>query len=98
MTFFHHASHVLSREAKRLDRTWRRGTLVSALSKLSASSSVPFSFSLFTVALLGLDIEGLPWKQHALALLLIRNPVVAYWKYTAEGINMQPPGCSYAGL
>jgi hypothetical protein len=50
MPFFHHVSHALSREAKRLDRAWLRGTLASALPELSASSSVPFPFLFFLMS------------------------------------------------
>jgi hypothetical protein len=60
MSFFHHASEGLSREAKRLDSPSRHGTLAHALPGVSASSlSLPF----FTGELLELDIEGLSRSQ-----------------------------------
>src|SRR5258708_39049671 len=58
MPFFHHASHGLSRKAKRLDSPWRRGTLAHALPELSASSSIPLSSLFFTPEFSGLDYRG----------------------------------------
>jgi hypothetical protein len=59
MPFFDHASQAMSREAKRLDMAWWRGTLLPAGLKSWFPSYVLKFSSCFKLVVLGLDIESL---------------------------------------